>query len=176
MRSIAFLLATLLPLAACAAWVDGNGKPLPDTESKRSAGELGVMILLTDDEPQLRRTWSSSKTPPSPSSTESTRPGSSVSAVLVFHGCAANAREVCDLEADFFVEGPGGRRASAGAGKPVWSHRPMAPGVLQLGQASLNLAFDSTDPLGDYKIIAKVKDKVANRELTVQARLKLQKK
>jgi hypothetical protein len=46
---------------------------------------------------------------------------------------------------------------------------------LQLGQASMTLGFDKSDPVGDYKITANVKDKVSGRTLSVVARLKLAK-
>jgi len=46
---------------------------------------------------------------------------------------------------------------------------------LQLGQASMSVGFDKTDPVGDYKVIANVKDKVSGLTLTVIGRLKVMK-
>ena len=70
------------------------------------------------------------------------------------------------------MEEPGGRKVSAGGG-PVWSEKPMPPGMLQLGQASLAMGFDKTDAPGEYKVTAKVRDKVSGHTLSVTARLKL---
>jgi hypothetical protein len=50
------LLIALLPLTAQSAWIDATGKPLPDTESMRSAGDFGVQIVLTADGDQFRQT------------------------------------------------------------------------------------------------------------------------
>jgi len=48
----------------------------------------------------------------------------------------------------------------------------MQQRLLQLGQASMSVGFEKSDPVGDYKVIANVKDKVAGRSLSVVARLK----
>jgi hypothetical protein len=168
------LLITLLPFAAQGAWIDPTGKPMPDTESMRSAGDFGVQIVLTADEAQFRQTWNSSKTPPKLSATNTVRLGASVSAMLIFHGCSPNASGVCDVVSEFILEAPDGSKTPAGGG-PVWTGKPMQPRLLQLGQASMTVGFDKTDPVGDYTIAATIKDKVAGRVLSVMARLKVTK-
>lgn len=168
------LLFSLLPFAAQGAWIDPGGKPLPDTEAMRSAGDFGVQIVLTADEEQFRQTWNSSKTPPKLSSTNTVRLGSPVSALLIFHGCSPNAGGVCDVVSEFILEGPDGSKVPAGGG-PVWSGKPMQQRLLQLGQASMTVGFDKSDPVGVYKIIANVKDKVSGKTLSVVARLKVTK-
>lgn len=166
------LLMALFPLAAQAAWIDASGKPIPDTEYMRSAGDFGVQILLAPDEDQFRRAWHSSATPPKLTTTNTVRLGGSVSAFLVFHGCTPNARGVCDVVCEFTVEGPDGSKTPAGSG-PVWSAKPLPPRLLQLGQASMTVGFGKTDPVGEYKVVATVKDKVSARALSVVARLKV---
>jgi hypothetical protein len=47
--------ATILPFAAQAAWADGAGKPIADTESMRSVEGFGVQIVLTEREGQFRQ-------------------------------------------------------------------------------------------------------------------------
>lgn len=168
------LLVALLPLFAQGAWIDSTGKSIPDTESMRSAGDFGVQIVLTADEVQFRHTWNSSKTPPKLSTTNTVRLGQSVSALLIFHGCAPNAGSVCDVASEFIVEAPNGSKTPAGGG-PVWSAQPMQLRLLQLGQASMTVGFDRTDSVGDYKISANVQDKVSGRALAVVARLKVTK-
>ncbi len=168
------LLFALLPFAAHSAWIDSTGKPIPDTESMRSAGDFGVQIVLTADEGQFRQTWNSSKTPPKLSTTNTVRLGTSVSALLIFHGCSPNVAGVCDIIAEFALEDTDGKRMPAGGGS-VWSGKPMQQRLLQLGQASMTVGFDKTDPVGDYKITANVKDKVSGRALSVVSRLKVTK-
>lgn len=51
----------------------------------------------------------------------------------------------------------------------------MQQRLLQLGLTSMTVGFDKTDPTGDYKIIANIKDKVSGRALSVVTRLKVTK-
>ena len=168
------LLLVLLPFTAQSAWIDPTGKPIPDTESMRSAGDFGAQIVLAADEGQFRQTWNSSKTPPKLTTTNTVRIGATVSALLIFHGCAPNVGGVCDVVSEFILEGPDGTKTPAGGGT-VWSGKPMQQGLLQLSLASMNVGFDKTDPIGDYKITANIKDKVSGRALSVVARLKVTK-
>ena len=174
MKLLLTLLVALLPFAAQSAWIDPTGKPIPDTESMRSAGDFGVQIVLTADEGQFRQTWNSSNTPPKLSATNTVRHGRSVTALLIFHGCSPNAGGVCDVASEFILEAPDGTKTPAGGGS-VWSGKPMQQRLLQLGQASMTVGFDKTDPIGDYKITANIKDKVSGRALAVVARLKVTK-
>jgi hypothetical protein len=168
------LLLALLPCTAQSAWIDQSGNPLPDTESMRSTGDFGVQVVLTADEGQLRQTWSSSKTPPKLNTTDIVGLGGSVSALLIFHGCSPNASGVCNVISEFILEGPDGSKTPGGSG-PVWSEKPMPQRVLQLGLSSMTVGFNESDPIGDYKIKANVKDKVSGRTLSVVARLKVTK-
>lgn len=174
MKWCLILLAALLPVATQGAWIDPTGKPIPGTESMRSAGDLGVQIVLTADEGLFRQTWNSSKTLPKLSTTNTVRLGASVSAMLIFHGCSPNAGGICDVVSEFILEAPDGSKIPAGGG-PVWTAKPMPQRLLQLGHASMTVGFEKTDPIGDYKVTANVKDRVSGRVLSVMARLKVTK-
>jgi hypothetical protein len=165
----ALFFAVLSPIAQ-AAWVDATGKPLPDTASMRSSGDLGVRILLTKDAKAFRKNWSASRTPPSTQVADTVRLGQSVTAFVVFHGCKANARGVCDLVCDFVVTNPDGKQ-SPGKGGAVWNRKPPQPRYMQLGQTSLTAGFQPTDPVGAWKVIANVKDKVSGATLSVETDL-----
>lgn len=174
MKWCSILLAALLPFMAQGAWIDPTGQPMPDTESMRSAGDFGVQIVLAADEGLFRQTWNSSKTPPKLSTTNTVRLGAQVSAMLIFHGCSPNAGGVCDVASEFILEAPDGTKTPGGGG-PVWTGKPVQQRLLQLGQASMTVGFDKTDPIGDYKITANIKDKVSGRALSVVARLRVTK-
>lgn len=174
MKKLILLFAIFVPLVAQAAWIDGKGQPIADTESMRSDGDFGVQIVLTPDDNKFRQTWNSTKNTPKLSSTNSVRLGSSVAAMLIFHGCAPNATGVCDVVSEFILQSPDGAKTSAGAG-PVWSSAPLQGGLLQLGLASIKVGFDNKDPAGNYKIIANVKDKISGRTLSLSAGFKVTK-
>ncbi len=168
------LLIAFLPLVAQGGWIDRTGKQISDTESTRSVGDFGVQIVLTANEGQFRQIWNSSTTPPKLTTTNTVRLGEAVSALLIFHGGVPNDSGVCDVVSKFILEAPNGSKTTAGGGN-VWSGKPMQPGRLQLGQASMTVGFDKSDPVGDYKITANVNDNVSGRALSVMARLKVTK-
>lgn len=174
MKILFLLFAMSLPLIAQSAWIDSSGKPIADTESMRSAGNFGAQVVLTPDDEQFRQAWNSTKGTPKLNSTNSVRLGSPVTAVLIFHGCSPNAAGVCDVVSEFIIESPDGVKTPAGGG-PVWSGVPLQDGLLQLGQASMTVGFDKTDPVGDYKVIANVKDKISDRTLNLIVRFKVTK-
>lgn len=157
------------PLYAHGAWIDKNGKPLPETESMRSSGNFGVQMILTPDDAQFRKTWNSTKGTPNLKSTDSVKPEGSIAAMLVFHGCAPNAAGNCDVVADFTLEDPTGVKTPAGGG-PVWTGKPLPPRILQLGLASMNVGFDNSGPFGLYKVTARVTDRVSGRALSLTSK------
>jgi len=172
LKKVLLFFVLSLPLVAQGAWIDLSGKPLPDTESMRSDGTFGVQLVLTPDDKQFRQAWDSTTSIPVLSGTNSVRLGSSVAAVLIFHGCSPNVAGVCDVVSEFFLEGPDGVKTSAGDG-PVWSTAPLQGGRLQLGRASLTVGFDANEPVGNYLVIANVNDKVSGRALSLVARFKV---
>ena len=172
MKRYLALLAALLPLAVHAGWIDSTGRPIPDTENRRSVGDFGVHIVLAANEAQFRQVWNSSTIPPKLNTINTVRHGETVSALLVFHGCAPGGTGVCDVVSESIIEGPDGGRTPGGSG-PVWAGEPVRQGLFQLGQASMSVVFDRTDAIGNYKIIANVKNRVSGRALSVWARLKV---
>jgi hypothetical protein len=172
LKRIPLFLAALLPLFTHAAWIDASGKQLPETESMRSSGDFGVQLVLTPDEKRFRQAWFQEGTPRL-QSVDAIKIGSSASAMLLFHGCSPNPAGACDVVAEFALESPDGARTSAGNG-PVWSSAP-SPGLMQLGLASMTVGFDPTDLVGEYKLIANVRDNVSGRTLLLTARLKVAK-
>lgn len=174
MNKLFLFLVLSLPSITWGGWIDSSDKPIPDTESMRSAGESGVALVLTPDDKQFRETWNSTKGTPELRSTNSARLGSTVTAFILFHGCSPNASGSCEVTSEYTLENPDGTKTPAGIG-PVWTGKPAPPRLLLLGQTSITIGFDTTDSVGDYKVIANVKDKVAGKELIVMTKLGVQK-
>ena len=132
MKKLLLVCVMSLPLIAQGAWIDSSGTFLPDTESMRTDGNFGVHLLLAPDEKQFRQAWESTTGTAVLNTTQAVRLGSSVEAVLIFHGCSPNAVGVCDVVAEFFLEGPDGVKFSLGGG-PVWSTAALQE---EIGRAS----------------------------------------
>jgi hypothetical protein len=117
-------LVIFLPVAGKCAWVDAQGKTIPDTPSMRSSDELGVRFVLTASEREFRQRWSSTAGTPKLQSTTSIQPGESISGVLVFSGCEPGLTRSCNVDDTghaygIFMASVGALRASrSGAGQP----------------------------------------------------------
>jgi hypothetical protein len=173
MKELLVFVVISLPLLAQTARIDPGVTPHADTESRRRSGDFGVQLMLTSDARQFEQAWKPKDTS-NLRSMSSVRVGSPVAAVLIFHDCSPNAAGVCDVVSEFVVAGPDGKTTPAGR-IPVWSRAPLPGGQLQLGQAVMNVRFEKHDPLGDYKVIAIIRDNVSGATLTLTAGLKLEK-
>lgn len=159
------LILLAIPVFTQASWKNKEGV-LQDTESMRSVGDFGVQIMLTPNDKQFRKTWESTEGTPKVETTNSITQNSTIAAVLIFHGCTPKTDGYCDVISRFFLVNPDGSKVPGGGG-PVWTGKPMPDGVMQLGRASMSLSFSDADPLGEYKIIAEVRDRVSGNQLSL---------
>lgn len=144
-----------------AGWTSSTGDPVADNEAMRSTGLFGAQLVLTTDDAALRKNWIATQGPPVLPATTHLRQGQNLHALILFHGCKANAFGYCNVVADYSVQSPDGTITPIGTG-PVWKGVPSKMGYLQLGQVSANIPFASTSPSGVYTVRAVVRDTVAN--------------
>ena len=171
---LAALIALSLPIAGNCAWVDAQGKVIPDTPSMRSSGDFGVQLVLTPNEKEFRQSWNSTTGTPTLRSTSSIRQGDSISGVLIFSGCQPSPTRACDVAVEFALQGPDGSTTPAGNG-PVWNASPPKARELFLGQASVSIGFTKDDALGSYKLVAVVRDNISRRTLQLTSPFSLTK-
>lgn len=172
LRIAALLWLLSLSAVALAGWTDGAGKPLPDSDDRRSSGPLLAQLVLTADEPALRRQWDQSKTTPQLSITRRAEIGRAISSAIFFQGCQPDGSGQCQLFVEFSLQGPDGKHMPAGSGM-VWQKKPLAGGFM-LGDTSVSLVFDNSDPPGKYHLHANILDRVSNRQLQLHTPFELQ--
>lgn len=172
--SIRLLLSACLfgPALAVGQWIDRQGNRIQETQGIKSEGDFGVRIVLTPSEQRFCDTWDRSSTSPRLESTNSVRRGQKVSAMILFHGCSANAKGQCDAIVRFALVSPDGKATPAGEG-PLWTKAP-ARGMILLSHASLTLGFDQSDRVGNYQVVATVIDRIAGKQIEVSAPLAVQ--
>ncbi len=173
MKKLAVLCALCTPLIAQNIWADTTANPAPPaTQNKPNANSLHAQIVLAAGDGQsARKNWNGA----APQTVNSVSQGSALSVLIAFSGCTPNAKGVCEVVASFFVVSPDGVKKSGGSGS-VWSAAPLpVSGISLLGQASLTAGFDKTDPLGDYKVLVNVTDKVSGKTLNLEAPFKVTK-
>ena len=176
MKKLALLSVLCTPFIATHVWADTDGKSAPttpvSTPAKTTASSLTAHIVIVPSDGQdVRKNWNGAK----PKITDAVSQGSAISILIAFSDCAPNAKGLCDVSVEFFVVSPDGVKKPGGSGA-VWSAAPFSiPNVSLLGQASLTAGFDKTDPVGDYKVLANVTDKVSGKVLHLSQNFKVTK-
>ena len=136
-------------------------------DSVKSAGSFTVQVILTADAKALRETWNTSVEAPRLATTATVARGKSITALLVVHGCATRKDGKCDALVNFTLVGPEDKRTPGGSGV-LWN-AAVEPKRFYLSDTSLTMAFDASDPLGVYRIVATATDRVSRRTLEVSA-------
>ena len=154
--------------SASAQWRD-NGRPVPDTEWRKSWGPFGVMFHLTDKPDELFAAWERPGAGVPVSTTEVAKRGEPVVGVIFFSGCTPDAAGLCDSEAHFQVFKPDGSPYDAEEKGELWSGKPPpSEGELQLSVGAIGVLIEPQDPSGTYLVRARLLDNVsrATVELT----------
>jgi hypothetical protein len=154
-----------------------EGKEVPDEPWRKSVGGFGAMLLLTDKPDAF---FEACNKPPSPdykpeiSSPGDIRRGSKVVAVVVFTNCRGDEKGNCDAEVDFKLLRPDGSVYAEHKGAELWRGKPAPPDpFLQLGLANLGFEVEPDDPVGEYRLEAVVRDKIAKVEVLLVRRIKV---
>jgi hypothetical protein len=165
------LLAAILMCSfeAMAGWIDGNGRPVPDSDARKSSGDFGVQLLLTDDAKTFRDTWNRPGTP-TLSTTKIVQRGESVSTMLLFSGCKPGKDGRCNVDVKYRLISPNGSSDDFGP-TPVTRRAAPKPGITELGDSVVTVEFTHEDPAGRYVFLATVTDRVANKTIKVSAQV-----
>jgi len=162
-------LALLGAAAAQAQWQE-DGQQANESAWRKSDGDFGAMLLVTDQLQAFLEQWNRPPSPdyqPNISTADEAPRGGTVAAVVLFHGCAAGEQGTCRSVADFRVLRPDGSVYFAHENAPIWQDLPPARGAIQLGLAKLAFQVKDDDPLGEYTIETTVRDEVKDRTVVL---------
>jgi hypothetical protein len=151
-----------------AQWNEG-GAPVPDTSWRKSEGDFGAMLLLTDKPEEFLAAWETRTPEVSMSATETVRRGSPVMGVVVFTGCAPNEKGLCDATVVYTLLKPDGTVYDKSQEVELWiGKQPPPKYVLQLSLGNLGIVIEPEDPLGRYRMRAEVRDRVSGKILRLE--------
>lgn len=171
-RLVACGLSAFLVSVVCTAQVRTDDSPRPPSDSSAPTSEpLMAKLVLTADEPALRRAWETASDRPALDIIDKTRLGSTVGTAIVFKGCAPDGSGRCDVTVDFEVTDPSGKRKRAPTAK-LWTAAPI-PGKLMLGSTSISLAFTTPESMGPYTVHARLTDHVSGQVVDLAAPLQV---
>lgn len=161
--------AMLISVTPVAAQWKQDGKDLKDKRWSKSDGDFNAQLFLTDKPNELFEAWEKPAHGVAISEAKTARRGVPIVAVVFFTGCAPDAKGLCQSTVEFAVYRPDGKPYDDPSDGELWIDKPPpAKGQIQLSVGSLGVVIEREDPLGDYKIRAKVVDKVAKKTLLLE--------
>jgi hypothetical protein len=154
-------------------WRDADGKPLPDTESRKSSKGFGGSMLLTPDK-DWREKWERAENP-SYTTTEDVRLGETVMALVFFVNPANDKGGNIHIDCHFKVTRPDGSISQDHDLAPCAEGKLEGdPYDLRLIQAAAGFMGEATDVPGEWTIQVKLTDQVRHATVDLVTRFEYQ--
>jgi len=156
---------------ATAQWKQGDERT-PDTPDRKSVKGFGAHLLIVENPQAFVEEWQKPETPKINPVSEVKR-GVLLGAFVLFAGCKPDAQGRCNAEVDYTVYRPDGSVYAERKEQPLWKDE-APPGMnIQLSNAILAIRMEPNDPVGDYKVKAKVSDLNAQTSFELETKLRL---
>ena len=173
------IFSALLFLILMASFTFGQTKQDGDREKKslnrKTLNGFGSHLIVVENPREFIQQWLKSETPKITSVSDIKR-DEPIGAFILFAGCKQDIQGVCNSEADYTIYKPDGSVYVERKKLPLWKDKaPPAPNT-QLGKAILALRFGKDEPIGEYKVKAKVSDLNANVSFEIETTFRLQEK
>lgn len=156
-------------------WYDTNTKdPRPDNDWRKTSGDLGAMLVITDDADAFLKEWYGTKVSDTPhiKTTDKAKRGGTVTALLFFSGCAPEGKS-CDAKVDFKVLSPDGSVYADAKGYKVFSHPSPPKTIVALSEAQLRIGIESKDPLGIYSVIVEFHNPTSAKSIVLKQKFEV---
>lgn len=166
---------TLILLAAAPAaaqWKKGDER-VPDTPDRKWVNSFGAHLLIVEDPRAFIEEWKKPETPRINPVSEVKR-GIVIGAFVLFTGCKPDAQGLCNSEVDYTVYKPDGTIYAERSKQPLWKDAPPPGTNIQLSNAILGIRMEENDPVGEYKVKAKVTDLNAQISFELETKFRLQ--
>lgn len=153
-------------MPSIAGWVDRAGKPLPDAPDRKSIGDFGAWLVLTDKESETFSRWDTPSEGVYLNSIEKIERGKILTALIIFSGCGADRAGNCDLVVKFRIVQPDGKSYADLPYQEAWVGKPVPPNKsLGMSVGYIRIIIEPGEPLGKYKVLANVYDRNLNKTI-----------
>lgn len=147
-----------------------SGVAIPDSESAKHQDDFGAMLLLSSRPEEFLQAWDEDTEAVPIHTNDSVSRGSPIVAFIIFSGCEADARGLCNAVVDFSVLKPDGSEYARFIDKDLWKGKPAEHAAkLQLAADYIGVVIEPSDPLGKYQVHVTVRDLNLNIELVLAA-------
>jgi hypothetical protein len=167
-RRVLLFIFVLLSAPAFAGWIDREGNALPDTEFRKSNGDFGAQLVLTDKEEQTFRKWNTPSSVVDIATTNRIQVNRFLTAVIIFSGCGADNAGNCNLVVRFKILQPNGSVYADLPTQEAWVNKPAPPNrSLQMSVGYIRVRIEPHEPIGRYTMLAEVMDKNTGKTLNL---------
>lgn len=171
---IVLALMTLVLLGgtpATAQWKKGDERT-PDTPDRKSVNGFGAHLIIVENPRAFIEEWQKPETPKINPVSEVKR-GVVIGAFVLFAACKPDPQGLCNAEVDYTVYKPDGTIYAERKQQPLWKEAPPPGTNIQLSNAILGIRMEQNDPVGDYKVKARVADLNAQISFELETKFRL---
>ncbi len=168
----ALLTLLLLGTVATAQWKKGD-ESIPDTPDRKSVNGFGAHLLVVENPRAFVEEWQKPETPQINPVSEVKR-GVLIGAFVLFARCKPDPQGRCNSKVDYTIYKPDGTVYAERKEQPLWDEEPPPGANIQLSKAILGISMEKNDPVGEYKVKAKVADLNAQISFELETKFKLQ--
>ena len=156
-------------------WKDPTGTPVPETRERKSVGGFGAWLVVTSDQDWEAR-WN---TPPdtTPHFTQATtvEKGGRLYVLLLFSNPALTKDGHADVKCDIEIERPDKTISALGRDAVCFAGPLSGPArQLYLSGPVLNFVGEERDPLGEWRVRVKMKDRVRGVDVPLETSFTLE--
>ncbi len=184
---VACFAAALAAPDAAAQWRDREGRIADDTPSQQHAGGFGAMLKIATEAESKRfhDAWYGTPTEHAPTltTTDTAVRGDIVSILILYAGCApreasdadiAAGKVACPAMLDLRILAPDGTEYGHPEETSLAHNQPAGPpGIVQLSPVEVRIRFEPEDPLGVYRIEARIDEPERDVLLTLSTSIEL---
>ena len=149
-----------------------NGKPIADSDARKTKAGFGAEMALTTDL-QFYEEWKKPD-PPVIDEVKTVMRSVAFDTILIFVDPGTDKSGTANVTADITVRKPDGSVYAQQKDVVAWSGKYSAvPHILELSQSSMHVRIDPGDPLGAYTVEVVVKDHNKNVELPLKTSIEV---
>jgi hypothetical protein len=151
-----------------------NDKSTGDAPDRKEVKGFGGQLVVVKDPQGFVQEWLKPETPHiNPASV--VERGEVLGAFVLFAGCKPDTQGACNAEVDYTIYKPDGGLYAERKEQPLWKEEaPPAPNI-QMSRAILAFKLEKADPVGEYKVKAKVHDLNADISFELETKFRLEK-
>ncbi|MFZ5635259.1 MAG: hypothetical protein ACOY82_01595 [Pseudomonadota bacterium] len=173
--------------AAAAQWRDREGRAVAETPSQRYEKGFGAMLRIATlaESERFHEEWYNTATEHAPTlaTTDTAVRGDTVSILILYAGCAPQGADEADIAAgriacpamlDLRVFAPDGTVYAHPEEMPLAQDQPAGPaGIVQLSPVEVRMQFEPQDPLGVYRVEARIDEPERDAVLELSTSIEL---